>query len=157
MTTTGLGRRVAALTAQLSPPDDYYARRLREMVAAADRARQDLLARVPRDLRTELAAAFADPDRRHDLTEWVGEPFARWATMPEGFEYPRELVSWLLHPPRDWFMGHACGRCGLNVPLLMTWTNDPDPPPKSIVVFPSCPACGERTSYAANSRPDGGA
>lgn len=62
MTTTGLGRRVAALTAHLIPPDDDYARRLREM-AAAERARADLRARVPEDLRADLAAGFADPDR----------------------------------------------------------------------------------------------
>jgi hypothetical protein len=75
--------------------------------------------------------------------------------MPGDFEYPRKLVEWLLRPPRDWFLGHACGRCGLNVPLLVTWSNDPTPP-KSIVVFPICPACGGPTSFAANSRPDGG-
>lgn len=156
MTTTGLGRRVAALTAQLSPPDDYNARRLREMVAAAERARQDLLARVPADLRGELSAAFADPSRRADLTEWAEEPFARWATMPEGFAYPRALVEWFLHPPRRWFLGHACGACGLNVLLLSTWSNDPDPP-RDLVVFPTCPACGGRTSFMAGFRPDGGA
>ena len=154
MTTTGLGRRVAALTTRLVPPDDYYARRLREMVEKADQARRDLLARVPVDLRSELAARFSDPDRRGDLADWADEPFARWATMPADFEYPRALVEWLLRPPRDWFLGHACGRCGLHVPLLATWSNDPDPP-KSIVAFPACPACGGRTSFAANSGPDG--
>ncbi|HEX4613881.1 MAG TPA: hypothetical protein VH092_37215 [Urbifossiella sp.] len=38
------------------------------------------------------------------------------------------------------------------MPLLVTWANDPDPPP-SIVVFPACPACGGRPTFMAGFEP----
>ena len=67
--------------------------------------------------------------------------------MPAGYQFPRVLVEWMLNPPRSWFLGHHCERCGLGVPLLTTWSNDPNPAP-SIVVFPACPACSGPTSFA---------
>ncbi|HEX4611628.1 MAG TPA: hypothetical protein VH092_25760 [Urbifossiella sp.] len=120
--------------------------------AAEDQTRAGraaFLGLVPADLRAAVAGVFADPDRAERLAEWVLYPFARWAAPPAGFEFPRPLVDWLLAPPRGWFLGHACERCGLAVPLLTTWSNDPTPP-QSMVVFPACPACGGQTSWAAN-------
>jgi hypothetical protein len=106
---------------------------------------------VPEDLRMAvgIALSYGDDDSLHSWALW---PFARWATIPAGFQFPRALVEWLLNPPRGWFLGHNCERCGLGVPLLATWSNDPDPPP-SIVVFPACPACGGKTTYMAGFEP----
>lgn len=110
------------------------------------------LGMVPDDLRRAVGVVLADPDRAEFLADGVTAPFARWATTPVGFEFPRRLVEWILNPPRDWFLGHACERCGLRVPLLSTYSNDPVPPP-TVVVFPACPACGGRTTYAAGFEP----
>jgi len=93
-----------------------------------------------------IALSYQDDDSLHSWALW---PFAPWATVPAGFQFPRALVEWLLRPPRGWFLGHTCGRCGLKVPLLVTWSNDPGPP-ATIVVCPTCPACGGVTSYAAH-------
>lgn len=75
--------------------------------------------------------------RQEEIDEWLLYPFAKWARMPDQFVFPRELVAWILNPPRGWFLGHTCELCGMNVPLLVTWEND------------HCPACGGRTSFAA--------
>jgi hypothetical protein len=150
--TTSLQKRLLALARRAVPAEDGYARLQRRWAEEAAQRRQAHLARIPKDLRPAVAALLADPDEAEHLSSWVSSPFARWATMPDGFVFPRALVEWILHPPRGWYMGRTCGRCGLNVPLLSTWSNDPDPP-SSIVVFPTCPACGGRTSYAAGSAP----
>lgn len=148
MSARALGRRVADLARRQAEAAERHA--ARDAVAdawAADRAA--CLGRVPDDLRAAAGAALADPLRGEDLADWVLWPFAPWATVPAGFRFSRALVEWLLHPPRPWFLGHHCGRCGLGVPLLSTWSNDPNPP-TTIVVFPACPACGGKTSYAAH-------
>jgi hypothetical protein len=126
----------------------------RRMEAQGDEAEDwaDLQNRVPAELWPALAEALADPDRRDSLDAWLLWPFATWARMPDGFVFPRELVAWILDPPRDWFLGHACEACGLAVPLYMIRANDHDPPP-SILAFPQCPACGggpaSRDAYIA--------
>jgi hypothetical protein len=117
-------------------------------VDAGHSARVAFLMTVPEDLRMRVGIALCDPNGDDSLHSWALWPFARWATPPAGFEFPRALVEWVLHPPRGWFLGHACERCGLNVPLLATWSNDPNPPP-GIVVFPACPACGGKTTFTA--------
>lgn len=66
---------------------------------------------------------------------------------------PAPLVGWLLDPPRDYWVGHNCRRCGLSAPVLATRHNDSDPPP-SVVAFQACPGYGGRTSSAAAYRPD---
>jgi hypothetical protein len=115
---------------------------------AGHAGRVAFLGLVPADLRMRVGIALADPDCDEGLHQWAARPFARWAVVPAGFAFPRPFVGWLLAPPRGWFLGHACERCGLMVPLLATWSNDPNPPP-SIVAFPVCPACGGATTYAA--------
>jgi hypothetical protein len=149
---TSLQRRLATLARRVAPADGGYARLVRQWAEDRDRDRRAHLARVPADLRDAVAALLGGPDEADELSSWVIWPFARWAVMPAGFVFPRALVEWILHPPRGWYMGRTCGRCGLNVPLLSTWSNDPDPP-GTIVVFPTCPACGGRTSYGAGSAP----
>ncbi len=107
---------------------------------------------VPEDLRMAMSIALCDPNGDDSLHSWVLWPFARWATLPAGFQFPRALVEWFLNPPRSWFLGSNCERCGLGVPLLTTSSNDPNPPP-SIVVFPACPACGGKATFMAAFEP----
>ena len=120
-----------------------------------DRRRADFLARIPADLRAAVDAALRAPfATRTAFADLERGPFAPWAPpMPDDFTFPRGMVAWMLDPPRAYWMGHHCGRCGLTVPLFLTWSNDPDPPP-TVIAFPTCPACGGATSSAAYSRPD---
>jgi len=143
-----LSRRLAGVALRQAAAANRRAAR-DEVADAWEAERAAFLGLVPGDLRAAVGAALADPVRGEDLADWVLWPFARWATPPAGFQFPRALVEWLLHPPHAWFLGHSCERCGLKVPLLMTSSNDPSPPP-TIVVFPTCPACGGPTSHAAN-------
>jgi hypothetical protein len=147
VSTRALTRRVADVARRQAAAADRHAAAA-AVVEAGHEQRVAFLKMVPADLRMAVGVALCDPDGDESLHSWALWPFARWATPPAGFEFPRALVEWLLTPPRAWFLGHACGRCGLGVPLLVTWQNDPSPPP-SIVVFPACPACGGPTSFAA--------
>lgn len=115
------------------------------------RERDRFLSHIPPDLRTAVDAAFdADATTQEDFTSLMSHPFARWAPpMAADYQFPRALIEWMLNPPRAFWMGHNCERCGLTVPLYTTWANDPDPPP-SVVAFPTCPACGGTTSHKAS-------
>jgi hypothetical protein len=119
-----------------------------------NRRRADFLARIPADLRAAVDAALRAPfGSEAGFASLERDPFAPWALpMPADFTFPRGMVAWMLDSPREYWMGHHCGRCGLTVPLFLTWSNDPDPPP-DLAAFPICPACGGRTSYEAQSRP----
>lgn len=129
-------------------PDDPVTR----IMAGHRRQRDEFLTHIPADLRARVSAAI-DSDRGEGFGSLMSAPFARWAPpVPAGFEFPRALVGWMLNPPRGYWMGHHCERCGLAVPLLATWSNDPGPPPK-LSVFPACPACGGRTTHAASYGP----
>lgn len=147
MNTRALGRRVADLARRQAAAAERHAAAT-AVADAAQAARVRFLMMVPEDLRMAVEIALADPDGDDSLHSWALWPFARWATIPPGFQFPRPLVEWMLRPPRGWFVGHACERCGLKVPLLSTWSNDPDPPP-TVVVFPAFPACGGKTTYTA--------
>jgi hypothetical protein len=143
-----IDRRTAAATRR----DDHAAKMLADM----DRKRAEFLVHVPADLRPAVVAALDDPDpvRNEQLATWQLWPFARWVgPIPAGFVFPPAFVAWLLDPPRGYWMGHHCGRCGMTVPLFNTWSNDPDPPPV-LSPFPTCPACGGRTSHGAHYQPD---
>jgi hypothetical protein len=143
-----LHRRLADLARRQADAAERHA----ATAAAVDKGHAERVAflmQVPEDLRMAVGIALSDPDGDESLHAWALWPFARWAAVPPGFHFPRKLVEWLMNPPRSWFLGHACERCGLGVPLLVTYSNDPSPPP-SIVVFPACPACGGATSWAAN-------
>ena len=109
-----------------------------------------MLAHVPEHLCEAIFdARTRDSGTSHDISEWFNHPFARWAMpMREDYIFPEALVEFILNPPRDIWMGHNCGDCGLTVPLYYTWTNDPDPP-KDLSCFPTCPACGGKTTFAA--------
>lgn len=148
-----LKRRLGALETRHKPNEWRAA-----LAAECARRRAEFLGRIPPDLRPAVAAALdTEPDsrERYDFDELSLSPFASWATMPPGFEYPRALIECLLNPPRDLLLVHHCGRCGLRVPIFLTWSNDPNPP-ADLTVFPTCPRpeCGGRTSYAANWGPD---
>ena len=121
-----------------------------------DRRREVFLAWVPEDLRGAVTQRLDGPyaENTESYASWSLWPFARWAPEPGSeFRFPRVFVEWLLAPPRRFWMGHSCGRCGLSVPLYSTASDDPDPP-KDLRVFPLCPACGGTTSHAASYRPD---
>lgn len=147
MTTRSWKRRMELVADRLTAESSPFIQWLRN---ETDRQCAAHLARIPADLRPAVAAALPDSD---ELSEWVTSPFAGWAVVPPDFEFPRSLVTWFLAPPRPWFLGHSCGTCGLNVPILMTWSNDRNPP-EQVVVFPECPACGGRTGYMATFQPD---
>jgi len=145
-----LGRRLADLARRQAAAAERHA----AANAAADAGHAErvaFLTMVPEDLRMAVGIALCDPNGDDALHSWAAHPFARWATVPAGFRFPRALVGWLLHPPRGWFPGHACERCGLTVPLLIFDSTDPTSRP-SIVVFPTCPACGGTTSHTAAAR-----
>jgi len=144
--TRALGRRVADLARRQADAAERHAAAA-EVVDAGHQRRVAFLMMVPEDLRMAVGIALCDPNGDHSLHSWALWPFAPWATVPPGFQFPRTLVEWLLKPPRGWFFGHTCGRCGLRVPLLATDPHDPAAPP--VAVFPTCPACGGRTSSAA--------
>ncbi len=151
MTTRALHRRVADLARRQGDA----AARLAARAAAVDAGHAERVAflmMVPENLRMAVGIALCDRVRGEYLADWACWPFARWATVPAGFQFPRALVEWLLDPPHPWFLGSNCERCGLGVPLRVTSSNDPSPPP-ILVVFPACPACGGRTSHAAHSQP----
>ncbi|MFO0804415.1 MAG: hypothetical protein U0791_14990 [Gemmataceae bacterium] len=152
MTPNSWKRRIAILVERLRPAEaSHLARRLQE---EACRRRAEHLGRVPAKYRPSVEAALGDPVQADSWSEWIWQPFASWAAIPSGFSFPGELLAWLLHPPREWFLGHCCGRCGLKVPLILTWHNDPDPPPDGVIVFPQCPSCGGPTSFMATFRAD---
>ena len=122
------------------------------LVSWQQQSRQERLAflrRVPADLGPAVDAALDDPDRGPQFAEWAGNICARWATPPD--ELPRSLVEWTLSANRRWWIGQNCERCGLAVPLLVTWENDTNPP-ADIRVFPRCPLCGGTTSFRASRR-----
>ncbi|QDU23605.1 hypothetical protein [Urbifossiella limnaea] len=148
MSTRALGRRLADLARRQAAAAERHAA-VAAVVDAGHAERVAFLMMVPEDLRMAVGIALRDPDGDDALHSWVSRPFASWASIPAGFQFPRALVEWLLARPHAWFLGHSCERCGLGVPLLSTWSNDPAPPP-TIVVFPTCPACGGVTSHAAN-------
>jgi len=148
--TRALGRRVADLARRQAEAAERHAA-VNAAVDAGHAERVAFLMRVPDDLRMAVGIALCDPNGDDALHSWAAQPFARWATVPAGFQFPRALVEWLLSRPHSWFPGHACERCGLKVPLLIFDSTDPTPRP-SIVVFPMCPACGGATSHTAAAR-----
>ncbi|MDY3563395.1 hypothetical protein R5W23_004898 [Gemmata sp. JC673] len=120
------------------------------------RDRTAFLALVPEALRERMAARLDEPygPDSESLASWVGVPFARWAPAPAPqYRLPEALVAWVLDPPRPFWFGHHCGSCGLAVPLVLVPSSDPRPL-ADLRAFPTCPACGGRTSHAANDRPD---
>ncbi|QDU21276.1 hypothetical protein [Urbifossiella limnaea] len=148
MSTRALSRRIGDLARRQAEAGERHAA-VAAAVDAGHAERVAFLMMVPEDLRMAVGITLRDPDGDDALHSWVARPFARWAVAPAGFQFPRALVEWLLGRPHAWFLGHHCERCGLGVPLLTTDSRDPSPPP-SIVVFPTCPACGGVTSHAAN-------
>lgn len=126
------------------------------IVDACERQRAAFLVWVPEDLCGAVLERLDGPyaEDSESYASWSLWPFARWAQEPgPEYRFPRALVEWILDPPRAFWMGHHCGRCGLSVPLYSTHCGDPDPP-KDLRVFPTCPACGGVTSHAASYRPD---
>ena len=108
----------------------------------------EVLALVPADFTDALAAALTGPYSAdlEALASWAAAPFAPWARPPAaGAQVPAALVAWVLTPPHRYWVGHYCGACGLAVPVGL------DRPARP---FPTCPACGGATSYAAYDRPD---
>jgi len=146
MTARSFYRRLADLARRQAEAAERHAA-VAAVVDAGHAERVAFLMMVPEDLRMAVGIALCDRVRGEYLADWACWPFAPWATPPARFQFPRVLVEWLLKPPRGWFFGHTCGRCGLRVPLLPNDSNDPATPP--IRVFPSCPACGGTTSSAA--------
>jgi hypothetical protein len=108
----------------------------------------EFLELVPPDLQDSLVRLIATEEGKERLSGWVSSPFVRWATVPPGFMLPRPLVEFVLNPPRRFWFGHACERCGLQVPLFSTHAGDPNPP-ANVRTFPECPHCGGPTSFAA--------
>ncbi|HJZ55977.1 MAG TPA: reverse transcriptase-like protein [Gemmataceae bacterium] len=104
-----------------------------------------------RDLRPRPNSVRVQGDSRLVVEQLAGQWKAKAAHLADATAADLEPVV------RLWFrrawMGHHCGRCGMSVPLLTTWENDPDRP-SSIVVFPTCPdpACGGKTLIARNRK-----
>jgi hypothetical protein len=142
-----LAAKVDKVTQPGGPLYGMWVRILEERIA--------FLEHVPEDLQQAVDSRFMST---HEPTcdvfaSWRQGPFARWAPpMPANFEFPRALVEFVLNPPARFFFGHACEQCGLSVPICTLWDGKtgprPDPTP-----FAACPACGGRTSFAANHRP----
>ena len=60
-------------------------------------------------------------------------------SLPDDYQIPRALVSFLLTDGRVWFLGQCCADCGITLP---SWSEPPyNPPP-----FDRCPGC-----YPANA------
>ena len=147
MSARALGRRVADLARRQAEAAERHAAEAAVMDAGHQR-RLAFLMMVPEDLRMAVGIHLSHHEDE-SLHSWALWPFAPWAAVTPGYQFPRALVEWLLNPPHRWFLGHHCGRCGLGVPLRVLDSRDPNPP-TTLVVFPSCPACGGVTSYAAH-------
>ncbi len=97
MSTRALGRRLADLARrQAAAAEQHTAHTATENAEQA--WCQAFLAMVPEDLRMPVAVTVCNTDARDSLLSWAAAPFARWATIPPGFQFPRALVEWLLHP-----------------------------------------------------------
>jgi hypothetical protein len=108
----------------------------------------EVMALVPAELRDALAAALGGPYSAdlEALALRASAPFAPWARRTAaGLQIPAALVAWLLDPPYRYWVGHHCGACGLAVPVGLD---------RPVRPFPTCPACGKATSFAAFYRPD---
>lgn len=116
--------------------------------AEADRLISVMITRIPEPYREAIIARMQEPSSDGtQLRDWITRPFAAGAhAIPDEFTFPESILAFVLNPPRDYWFGHHCGTCGLRVPILHTWTKDPDPPP-ALIVFPHCPACGGKTVY----------
>ena len=148
-----LSGRIRALERQVS---SHSAGERSAAVDACRHQREVFLTWVPEDLRGAVVERLDGPyaENTESYASWSSRPFGRWAPVPgPEFRFPRVFVEWLLNPPRSFWMGHTCGRCGLSVPLHSTYSGDPNPP-QDLRVFPTCPACGGVTSHAASYRPD---
>ncbi|MCE9566055.1 MAG: hypothetical protein K8U57_28885 [Planctomycetes bacterium] len=146
-----LATRIKSLTARVEVRPGAKSRPTPEDIR---RQRNELLRHVPLDLQATMGTLLdTDPLVVETLILWLGCPFARWA-RPANPDYrlPRSLVEWMIAPPRAYWMGHHCERCGLGVPIFSTWANDPNPP-STVIAFPNCPACRGRTSFAASHQP----
>jgi hypothetical protein len=144
---TTLTRHLSAIAARV-PPD------------AADpvaEARERFLGFVPADLRPAITERLRDPAA--SLAGWYLWPFAPWARVPEGFTVPPVLVRFVLDtPPGELLFLHACGRCGLSVPLRYEGGSLYPAREPPFPACPACPACGGRTSFSAHyARQEGAA
>lgn len=119
--------------------------------------RKAVLSRIDEDLRPAVLAALAEVDRtgieRPAVANWVSHPVSagHGAELPDRF--PRAFVEFLLTDPDVTFV-HDCGRCGLTVPigLVRDTRHTADVIRErggSLVIYPTCPACGGRTGYSA--------
>jgi len=151
MSARALTRRIADLARRQAEAAERHAAAT-AAVDAGHAERVAFLMMVPEDLRMAVGVALCDRVRGEYLSDWACWPFARWATPPAGFQFPRALVEWLLDPPHAWFLGHTCERCGLKVPIPHAGSDDPRPRP-SPAVFPACPACGGKTTFPAGTEP----
>jgi hypothetical protein len=118
------------------------------------RERDAFLSHAPADLRAAVDAGFSESNPESEtFASWLLWPFAKWAPpMADDFVFPRALVEFMLSPPRPIWMGHCCERCGLYVPLYLVPSRDPTPPPADLRVFPTCPACGGKTSFSGSNQ-----
>ncbi|VTU02488.1 unnamed protein product [Gemmataceae bacterium] len=138
-------------TARVARLESIVARSVVPSVGAAVPARDpwaEILSLVPAEFRGALAAKLGGPYDAdlEALTSWAAAPVAPWARPPAaGVQVPEALVAWVLDPPHRYWVGHHCGACGLAVPVGL------DRPARP---FPTCPACGKPTSFAAYYRPD---
>jgi hypothetical protein len=122
--------------------------RIADYQAAADRYLVEMLAHIPGPILLSVTDAIgAGGPVGESLREWLHAPFKVGSPpVTADLRFPISLVEFLLHPPRDYWIGHSCKACGLMVPVFLTWANDPDPPPV-LKAFPVCPSCAEITGY----------
>lgn len=142
-----LSRWLAGMEAKVLPAESKYERLRREWAKKRRQERLAFIAHVPPDLRAAVVAVWNDPDHSEGETfsSWVMWPFDHRQPIPAGFEFPRALVEFMVRPGRPFFMGHHCERCGLSVPIYLLGA-DGFPPLSDLKVFPTCPACGGKTS-----------
>jgi len=101
------------------------------------------------DQREMVLAVYTDHVGQHycnpsaNLDDLRERPFVRWASMPTDYVFPSKLIEVLVNQSHTCWLGQACGRCGLRIPVYT------DRPHEEIVIFPVCPACGGQTGYTA--------
>ena len=106
MSTRALGRRLADLGRRQAAAAERHAA-VAAAVDAGHAERVAFLMMVPEDLRMAVGIALCDPDGDDALHSWASRPFARWASIPAGFQFPRALVEWLLARPHAGQVGNT--------------------------------------------------